>query len=61
MIKKNTPYVKVCKDGILTNPITKEKPYLNNLNPFFVKRNCFRMWKKTRNKFFNGLTAINGF
>lgn len=61
MIKKNVPYVKIYKDGILTNPITKEQPYLNNTNPFLVKRNAFRMWRKIQNKFFNGMTAVNGF
>ena len=26
---KNKPYVKILKDGILQNPITKENPYLS--------------------------------
>lgn len=26
---KNTPYVKEYKNGVLTNPITKEEPYIS--------------------------------
>lgn len=55
MITNHTPYVKIYKDGILTNPITKENPYL------FGKGNInigHRFWSTVRNRFFKGNTII---
>lgn len=55
MITNHTPYVKKYENGILTNPITKESPYL------FGKENIKlgqRFWSIVTNRFFKGNTII---
>jgi len=52
-----TPYVKKYdSNGIVTNPITKENPYLFGKPRIIVGQ---RFWSTVRNRFFKGLTAIN--
>lgn len=57
MIINSKPYVKKYENGILTNPITKDTPYL------FGKKDLTgnlgrRFWSTVRNKFFKGNTII---
>ena len=57
-MKANTPYVKKYDQfGVLTNPITKENPYL-----FAPVRDRigkpFRLWQTVRNAFFTGKTIV---
>jgi len=55
MITNHNPYVKKYENGILTNPITKENPYL------FGKENIklgYKLWSTVTNKFFKGKTII---
>lgn len=53
------PYVKQYENGILVNPITKEKPYLHPVNKILAMRmqSKRRYWAITRNRFFTGKTA----
>jgi hypothetical protein len=61
---KNKPYVKQFEKGVLINPITKEKPYLNNPNVSLFKlmqhrlTGRFRIWEPTFNKFFKGKSPV---
>jgi hypothetical protein len=57
MIKKNVPYRKELVNGIVTNPITKDEPYLNNPSIAHIhagRRSGFRMWNIVRNQYFKG-------
>ena len=57
MIKKNVPYRKELVNGIAANPITKDKPYLNNPSIAHIhagRKRGFRMWEIARNQFFKG-------
>ncbi len=56
MIKQNVPYRKELVNGIVTNPITKENPYIHNRVRVVE---FYRMWHTVRNKFFTGRTIIN--
>jgi len=65
MLKKNTPYRKKFVNGILSNPITKDKPFLNSavhpmlLNEFYNQTNGTRkIWRTVQNKFFKGQNAV---
>ena len=56
-MKANTPYVKKYENGVLTNPITKDNPYL--FAP--VRKRIARMhrfWHIVQNKFFTGRTVV---
>jgi len=39
----NTPYKKVYENGILTNPITKDNPYLQNVTQRPFKRDHLKL------------------
>lgn len=57
MITNNKPYVKKYENGILTNPITKDNPYLFGKES--LKGNLgMRFWSVVRNGFFKGNTII---
>jgi hypothetical protein len=56
-MNQTKPYVKKYENGVLTNPITKENPYL------FGKESLkgslgMRFWSVVRNQFFKGLTIV---
>lgn len=56
------PYVKKYdENGVLTNPITKQDPFLFAPDPFLnkLKQRSRRHWQLIRNKFFTGKTAVN--
>jgi hypothetical protein len=57
---KNKPYVKIFKEGILTNPITKEAPFVN-ARPHYFKTSIFTVWENFRNKFFLGKVVLKAF
>jgi len=57
---KNKPYVKIFKNGVLTNPITKDAPYVN-ARPNFFKTSVFTVWDNFRNKFFLGRVVLKAF
>lgn len=63
-MKKNTPYVKKYENGILINPITKDKPYLNSPSVHFKKIfeesqiSMNRFWQLSLNKFFKGKSIV---
>lgn len=54
------PYVKQYENGILTNPITKENPYLHapSLKHYKGGASRCRYWQIVQNKFFTGRTAV---
>lgn len=57
-MKTNAPYVKKYdENGIVTNPITKESPYLFPESLRMSKGN-FRVWQKARNRFFTGSEIV---
>jgi hypothetical protein len=56
-MSKTKPYKKEVVNGIVTNPITKENPYL--FSPNYFPKN--RVWQTVRNKYFTGQTIINPF
>jgi len=53
---RNKPYVKIYKEGILINPITKENPYLST--PHNYLKPSQRMWQNIINRFFTGKTIV---
>lgn len=63
-MQENTPYVKKFENGILTNPITKENPYL--FAPSVAFRKMFeraigsknRIWETSYNRFFKGKSVV---
>ncbi len=55
---KPKPYVKQFKNGILINPITKENPYLHNIDLKNTIGKIFRIWRTVRNKFFTGKSIV---
>jgi hypothetical protein len=64
-MKKNAPYVKVYdENGVLTNPITANAPYLFAPHVGFLKMynrasgSKRKVWEIVRNKFFKGMTAV---
>ena len=52
------PYVKQFENGILINPITKEKPYLHGVDIKETIGQRFRIWQTFRNNFFTGKTVV---
>lgn len=60
---KNTPYVKTYnkETGLVSNPITKENPFLHapNVNILKMFNRGFRSWEIIRNSFFKGRTVVN--
>ena len=57
-------YIKKIQNGIITNPITKENPFLGNVNTMFLmeknraENSKRKVWRTVQNKFFKGSNAV---
>jgi len=58
-IIKNTSYKKQYdKFGVLTNPITKENPYLHNRIGYYRGNGLYPKWETLINKYFKGKQIV---
>ena len=54
----NRPYKKeYSADGVLLNPITKDKPYLHGVKPKEKPKSRFRFWQPAFNQYFKDRIA----